>query len=287
MLSSIYDSMPGSSLELELPAIVWNGNQSYDVIAIGDGALSEQNIKQITLPNSIISIGDSAFYGNSKLYNISLPNSIKSIGEKAFSECTGLYSASVPNSVSYIGDGAFMGCKSLKYFKLPEYIDSIRANTFYNCNSLVDVYIPNSVKYIGEYAFSECRNLKSVTLPNSLNNIGNYAFKECNALESIYYDTDNPIFAYQDIFSNYSNPILYVNESALDKFINTVPWNLFDKIEPYDFADIDDVINVGDNRKSFQVYYLNGIKVSDDLQNLSPGIYIVRKGTLDKKIIVR
>lgn len=241
MLSSFYDSMPGSSLELELPATVRNGNQSYDVIAIGDGALSEQNIKQITLPNSIISIGDSAFYGNSKLYNISLPNSIKSIGKKAFSECTGLYSASVPNSVSYIGDGAFMGCKSLKYFKLPEYIDSIRANTFYNCN----------------------------------------------ALESIYYDTDNPIFAYQDIFSNYSNPILYVNESALDKFINTVPWNLFDKIEPYDFADIDDVINDGDNRKSFQVYYLNGIKVSDDLQNLSPGIYIVRKGTLDKKIIVR
>lgn len=287
MLSSIYDSMPGSSLELELPAIVWNGNQSYDVIAIGDGALSEQNIKQITLPNSIISIGDSAFYGNSKLYNISLPNSIKSIGEKAFSECTGLYSASVPNSVSYIGDGAFYNCNNLSSIKIPDSVTEIRTSAFEGCTNLCSIVIPNSVRYIWDRAFYGCKNLLSVSIPKYIEIIMSFAFKECNALESIYYDTDNPIFAYQDIFSNYSNPILYVNESALDKFINTVPWNLFDKIEPYDFADIDDVINVGDNRKSFQVYYLNGIKVSDDLQNLSPGIYIVRKGTLDKKIIVR
>ncbi len=93
----------------------------------------------MTIPNSVTSIGNSAFWGCSGLTSVTIPNSVTSIGNSAFRNCSGLTSVTIPNSVTSIGGHAF-----------------------YNCSSLTSVTIPNSVTTIGDSAFSGCTGLTSV-----------------------------------------------------------------------------------------------------------------------------
>ena len=68
----------------------------------------------ITIPNSVTSIGDSAFRGCSSLTNITIPSGVTSIGDFAFSGCSSLTSVTIPSGVTSIGWGAFYDCSSLK-----------------------------------------------------------------------------------------------------------------------------------------------------------------------------
>ncbi len=51
---------------------------------------------EYTIPNSVTSIGDGAFFGCTGLISVTIPNSVTSIGFAAFSDCTGLTSIIVP-----------------------------------------------------------------------------------------------------------------------------------------------------------------------------------------------
>ena len=65
------------------------------------------SITSITIPNSVTSIGNSAFWGCKSLTSITIPNSVTSIGDEAFRWCKSLTSITIPNSVTSIGDNAF------------------------------------------------------------------------------------------------------------------------------------------------------------------------------------
>ena len=66
-----------------------------------------EEVKDLVIPNSVTSIGESAFYGCSGLTSVIIPNSVTSIGGYAFSGCSGLTSVTIPNSVESIGICAF------------------------------------------------------------------------------------------------------------------------------------------------------------------------------------
>ncbi|MBR1717472.1 MAG: leucine-rich repeat protein, partial [Paludibacteraceae bacterium] len=95
----------------------------------------------VTIPNSVTSIGDSAFYRCSGLTSVTIGNSVTSIGERAFEFCSSLTSVTIPNSVTSIGDVAF-----------------------WQCSGLTSVTIGNSVTSIGNQAFDGCSSLTSVTI---------------------------------------------------------------------------------------------------------------------------
>ena len=160
---------------------------------------SDENteIKELVIPNSVTSIGNSAFHYCSGLTSVTIGNSVTSIGRSAFSGCTGLrkvivsdiaawcgidfadnpldyahhlYSDKdteikdlvIPNSVTSIGDGAFSGCSGLTSVTIPNSVTSIGQNTFYSCSGLTSVTIPNSVTSIGNGAFYGCTALMKV-----------------------------------------------------------------------------------------------------------------------------
>ena len=156
------------------------------VTSIGSSAFEDcSGLTSVEIPNSVTSIGNYAFSGCSGLTSIEIPNSVTSIGNYAFEDCSGLTSVEIPNSVTSIGSSAFRYCRSLTSVEIPNSVTSIGVAAFSNCRSLTSVEIPNSVTSIGNYAFEDCFGLTSVEIPNSVTSIGNYAFSGCSGLTSV------------------------------------------------------------------------------------------------------
>ena len=156
------------------------------VKSIGNSAFSGcKSLQSVTIPNSVTSIGDYAFSSCESLQSITIPNSVTSIGDEAFSWCESLQSVTIPNSVTGIGDKAFGGCKSLQSVTIPNSVTSIGDKAFGGCKSLQSVIIPNPVTSIGDQAFGGCKSLQSVTIPVAVTSMGDYAFSWCISLQSI------------------------------------------------------------------------------------------------------
>ena len=137
------------------------------------------------IPNSVKSIGNSAFEDCKKLTNIKIPDSVTCIGNRAFGYCTNLSRITIPDSVTYISGYTFYSCKSLKSITIPDSVTSIGKGAFAYCASLTRVEIPNSVASIGEEAFEWCESLTSITIPDGVTSIGWSAFWCCLRLKSI------------------------------------------------------------------------------------------------------
>jgi hypothetical protein len=95
--------------------------------------------------------------------SFTVPDSVTSIGDSAFDDCTSLTSVTIPNSVTIIGSSAFRGCKSLTSVTIPDSVASIGHCAFDDCTSLTSVNIPDSVVSIGEKAFT-CFNLTAINV---------------------------------------------------------------------------------------------------------------------------
>ena len=137
-------------------------NKFYKVI--GQMLLSSDGTKviaywgensEVTIPEGVQSIGDSAFRDCSSLTSFTLPSSLQSIGDSAFRDCSSLTSLTLPSSLQSIGDSAFYGCKSLRSLTLPSSLQSIGNSAFYGCKSLRPLTLPSSLQSIGYWAFRD------------------------------------------------------------------------------------------------------------------------------------
>ena len=158
-----------SSSFLDIPSTI----EGKIVTTIGKSAFKDSSLKSITIPNSVTTIGLSAFENCYSLTSITIPDSVTTIGESAFRSCDSLISITIPNSVTTIGELAFGNCNSLKSITIPDSVISIGAYAFYDCDSLTSITIPDSVISIGDDAFDDC---ESITIQC---NPGSYAEKYC------------------------------------------------------------------------------------------------------------
>ena len=140
---------------------------------------------EIHIPDSVTSIGNSAFSCCSSLTSVTIPNTVISIGYSAFQNCSNLANVTIPDSVTSISKMMFSGCKRLTNVTMPKRLLKIDMCSFRDCSSLVSITIPDSVTSIGESAFESCCNLMAITIPNGVTSIGAEAFRGCVALTSI------------------------------------------------------------------------------------------------------
>ncbi len=183
------------------------------------------NLTSITIGDGVTSIGNSAFFGCSKLESITLPfvgGSRKTasdtyqypfgyiFGEDSYTggvETKQYYDKSgttslitlltsstyyIPSSLKSVtitgGEilcGAFYHCSNLTSITIGDGVTSIGDRAFWGCQSLTSITIPDSVTRIGELAFYKCSSLTSITIGNGVTGIGSNAFRNCSELKEI------------------------------------------------------------------------------------------------------
>ena len=167
-------------------AIIYDELKDDGLYIYGTNAVGcKKYATNVTIPDSVTSIGSEAFKDCTSLTSVTIPSSVTSIGDSAFGVCTSLSSVTIPDSVTTIGNSAFSSCTSLTSIVIPNSVTSIGGFAFEYCYSLTSVVIPDSVTSIGYYFFYDCTSLSSFTIPNSVTSIEDYAFAGCTSLTEI------------------------------------------------------------------------------------------------------
>ena len=139
----------------------------------------------IDIPESVTVISDNAFAG-SGLTDITLPQSVSSVGKSVFKDCANLTSVSFGSTpqLNIIVQSMFEGCAALTGIDIPESVTTIGDNAFAG-SALTDITLPQSVSSVGKNIFQNCVHLTTATFNSQLNIIGQGMFEGCTALTNI------------------------------------------------------------------------------------------------------
>ena len=171
--------------DIIVPSTVTYEGVTYTVTAIGEIAFGgcEGQLNSVIVPNTVTTIGESAFASSPHLSLVILPNSIESFGPGAFARCYGLTSLRLPEGFTTISERMFFDCTGLTTIEIPSSVTRIEKSAF-EMSYITHIDIPETVTYIGESAFESCTRLTSIDIPNSVTEIGPSAFYFCQALQS-------------------------------------------------------------------------------------------------------
>ena len=147
------------------------------------------SLKEITLPDHIRRIGQSAFYccGSLSSEEFELPAGLESLGICAFAYCRSLREIRMPSGIQSLPDELFKGCRSLEIAEVPDHIREIPNDCFKDCVSLKRVRLPDGLRIISVGAFRSCSALEldGEGLPESLTEIRESAFRQCDSLVNV------------------------------------------------------------------------------------------------------
>ena len=146
--------------------------------------IHHNKIHSVTIPQSVTSIGQHAFYACFSLDSLIIEDAATSIGANAFNGCSALTTLSLGEKITTIGDYAFEDCSNLKNVTIPQSVTSIGQQAFYPTD-LHTLTIKGPIKSMGYGAFMCCTNLTSLSLDDGIQTIGDGAFAYCSALTNV------------------------------------------------------------------------------------------------------
>jgi hypothetical protein len=174
---------------LTIPSTVTYNSVTYTVAEIFNYAFyNNKNLVSCIIPSSVIALDLSAFT-LSNLTTVVIPDTVTSIGDTAFSSCYNLTGVQLPSSMtfqgSYMAYGLFADCTALKSITIPNNWNLIPFDCFLDCRSLTFVNIPSGVTNLGYSCFQGCIVLSSVNIPIGVKSISSGLFHSCITLSSI------------------------------------------------------------------------------------------------------
>lgn len=148
-----------------------------------------ENKKRLTIPDTVTTIGDYAFYANKKLTYFVIPDNVTKVGASAFRSCPFLKEVTIGQNVTILDQNSFYGCEALKTLTMKsDVLIEIGSEAFYGSRSLKSVITPDSIAKIGTSAFCGCTSLEEFTLGSGAAYLYGNAFRGCNKLEMFNYN---------------------------------------------------------------------------------------------------
>ena len=183
----------------------------------------------VIVPDGANELSPCLFWDNQKIKEVRLPNSLISISGDTFYNCTNLEKVNIPSSCKFMGNNPFAGCPIIKvinespYFNL---VDGVLYNKdftrliYYPISKLDEKYVIDfRCKILGKHSFYLCNNLKEVEIPKSVIKLENNPFSGCNQLilnnKSLYYHVEDFVIYDKD----YSSVIGCLNSLDTDCLI--------------------------------------------------------------------
>ena len=230
-----------------------------------------ENIKSVTLPDTLTTINEYALSNCDKITSLRIPASVTSIASNAFYKCTALESIYVDSLEAWLNISFSSSANPLCYAK----------NLYVGGELLTELVIPEEVTEIGSYAFESYKALTSVTLHGNMS-VGYRAFYNCDSIEKVNTSSlsDWLTVKFSSIESNplYYSGTLYVGDEILTNIV--IPEDIT-AIGSYAFAGIKSVetVYIPETVTSFgsQMFeYATGIEeiacCSENYGNLTSGI---------------
>ena len=216
----------GSQLQT-ISSAAFNKNCSYNSYA----KHSSLNLKKVVLPDTVQSIGDVAFCGNS-IESLSLPRQLQTIGVQAFYNNSIRGTLVIPNKIESIGSSAFSTNKisSLKFEENSSLV-TIPDYAFYSNSIGGTLVIPNKIKSIGDSAFSNNSIGGTLVIPNKLESIGDSAFFK-NKISSLKIEENSSLvtISRHAFYSNSIGGTLVIPDKVERIGYGAFEWNLLKEL---------------------------------------------------------
>ena len=238
----------GNDTELVLP----EDYQGDDYVIAESAFQGYEDIVSVKIPQTVGSIGKSAFADCVNLASVEMARGVMSIEDNAFENCTSLSSVVIPQNMRIIGNRAFAGCSSLASIEFKEGVKSFGNNAFENCTALTEIVIPESLTAIGAGAFKNCSGIASIIVGKEVESIGEGAFEGCTAVKTLIVKGSvmptvpssalttivlySPVPLETEEFANkvYRNATLYVRNASLARYQSADVWENFWTIKGFD-----------------------------------------------------
>lgn len=223
---------------------------------IGSLAFANVPLTEVTIPNSVESLGGGAFnaatlqavhgryasedgrllinegvlllaLGDFNGATYSIPMGVTEIGANVFAD-QGLVGIVIAPSVTKIGNDAFRNCRNLVDVNMfsADNLKEIGNYAFQGCENLREIKLPEGVTTIGIGALERCFNLEKVVLPSTTQTLGNYMLANCQALKEIYCSATVPPTMGTSVLNTINNDLfsIYVPTESVDAYKSAEGW---------------------------------------------------------------
>lgn len=160
----------------------------HPVTHIDEDAISNDTMKSLFIPWTVVSIGEDAVSSSANLETVTFSEGLVGLGSGAFSSCKALKKVSLPSTLEYISGYAFVECTALEEVTVSGNAE-VERYAFQNCSALKTfAFTGNSTRpySIKNSVFEGDTALETVTLTEGLGTIGSFAFSGCTSLGTIY-----------------------------------------------------------------------------------------------------
>ena len=211
---------------------------------IGYRAFRGNRIFSCTLPSTVTTLGNQAFYENTYLQDFTFNSNttivpeyflyrctslktvsglenVKTFGNYCFSGCTALTSVGTTKPTT-INQEAFYNCKNLQTFDFSE-ITSISSSSFAYCNSFVEINLPK-ITSLGSSCFYDCTGITKVTLSDKITTMPSHGFYSCDNLKEVNLGTSVSSFSDNTFYECYNITKIYCNAPAPPSVTSSYPF---------------------------------------------------------------
>jgi len=240
-----------------IPETITDSGITYTVTSIAEEGFKDYgSLQNVTIPNTVQSIGAGAFQGCSDIYftdivipegviviepftfegchylqNITIPSTVTTIGEKAFSECQRVVTYNLPAGLTSIGSYAFANSQDITEISIPSGVTTISEGAFDKCEALEDIILPSTITSIEAYAFRDCQGITELTIPSSVTSIGDDAFAHLWDLKTVNVSWTTPFVLSSNVFSMWTGATtLNVPMGTVEDYEDAYVWKDFDPI---------------------------------------------------------